>query len=149
MKKISCPLSTSNWRVKMKNKIIAFVLLIILSVSMTGCGNRHSKTLNCTATNSSDGRTTTSDLKVKVENNEVKDMTLTLNVVLPDDQQFYKQSMIYQMRQKTDRVYATDNGIKAIFGMGSSYFDTFGITTGASYGELKQVLELQGYTCKE
>ncbi len=133
-----------------KNKLVVILLLLlIMLISITGCGNSDTKTLKCSVTNSTDGRNMTSDLKVKVKNDEVKDMTLTLNIELPKDQQANKQAMIYQMRQKTDQVYSTDNGIKAIFGMNSSYFNTLGITKNASYSELKQVLELQGYTCEE
>ncbi len=133
----------------MKNKLMVLLLILIMSVSLTGCGNSKTKTLNCSVTNSQDGRNMTSDLEVKIKNDEVKDMTLTLNIELPEEQQAYKQNMISQMRQKTDRVYATNDGIKAIFGMGNSYFDTLGITKDVSYSELKQVLELQGYTCEE
>lgn len=131
----------------MKNKLIVLSILLIMLVITTGCGN--TKTLNCSASSSQDGRNSTSDLKIKVKNDEVKNMTLTLNVELPEDQQEYKQAMMYQMLQKTDRVYSTKNGIKAIFGMDSSYFNTLDITKDASYSELKQVLELQGFTCEE
>ncbi len=133
----------------MKNKLMMLLLLLIMTISITGCGNSNTKTLKCSATSSRDIGKTTSDLKVKIKNNEVKDMTLTLNVELSKEQQSYKQAMIYQMRQKTDQVYATDKGIEATFGMGSSYFNTLGITKDVSYSELKQVLELQGFTCKE
>lgn len=133
----------------MKNKLIVGSLLLIMLVCITGCGNSNTRVLKCSATNSQDGRETTSDLEVKVRDNEIKDMTLTLNIELSSKQQSYKQAMIYQLRQKTDRVYSTDKGIEAVFGMGSSYFNTLGITKDVSYGELKQVLELQGYTCEE
>lgn len=132
----------------MKNKLKMLLFLLIVVVGVTGCGN-NTKTLKCSATESQNGRNTTSDLEIEIRENEVKDMTLTLNVVLPESQQSYKQVMLYQIRQKTDKVYTTDNGIRAIFDMGSSYFDNFGITKDASYGELKQVLELQGFTCEE
>lgn len=133
----------------MKNKKIALLLLLVMLLCTTGCTNNKAKTLKCTAENSQEGRNTTSDLKVKIKNGEVKDMTLTLNIELPEDQQNNKQAMINQLRQKTDQVYITNNGIKAVFGMGSSYFNTLGITKDVSYNELKQVLELQGYTCEE
>lgn len=133
----------------MKNRIFMVILLVIILVSLTGCGNSNTKTLKCSATSSQEGRKTMSNLEVKIKNDEVKDMKLTLNIELPEDEQSYKQAMINQMRQKTNQVYITNEGIKAIFGMNSSYFDTLGVTTDASYSELKQVLELQGYSCEE
>lgn len=133
----------------MKNKLITLTLLLFIILSLTGCGNSNSKTLTCTVTDTKDGRTTTSDLVVKVINNEVRDMTLTLDITLPKGAEDYRQAMIYQLSQKTDKIYSTNNGLKAVFDMGSSYFNTLGITKDASYSELKEVLELQGYTCKE
>ncbi len=133
----------------MKNRLRLVLLIAFFLVSLTGCGNDHIKTLSCLATNSENGLKTKSDLKITIKDNQVEDMELTLNVVLPDGEQSYKQAMMSQMRQKTSKVYSTKDGIKAIFGMGSSYFDAFGITKDASYNELKQVLELQGYTCKD
>ncbi len=133
----------------MKNKLIVLSVIFVVLISIMVYGSGNTKTLKCSAIGSRDGGTTTSDLEVKIKNNVVKDMTLTLQVEIPEDQQEYKQAMIYQMRQKTDQVSTTENGIKAVFGMDSSYFNTFGITKDASYSELKQVLELQGFTCKE
>ncbi len=132
----------------MKNKPIVLILLLIMSLSITGCGNSKTRNLKCSATESQDGRTTTSDLEVKVKNDEVKDMTLVLNIVLPENNQAYQQAMISQLRQKTDQIYVTNNRIKAVFGM-DTYFNALGISKDASYSELKQVLEIQGYTCKE
>ncbi len=133
----------------MKNKLVILSFLIIMLINLTGCGNSNTKTLNCSVTSTQEGRTSTSDLKIKIGDGEVKDMTLTLNVTLPKDQQFYKEAVMYQMSQKTNQVYATSDGVKAIFGMGSSYFNMLGISKDVSYSEIKQVLELQGYTCKE
>jgi len=132
----------------MKSKVIMIVCTIIMIISLSGCGS-DTKTLKCSVTTKKDGGSTTSDLKVKVKNDQVKDMTLTLNMKLSEEQKKYKESMMYQMYQKTNQVYSTTDGIKAIFDMNSSYFNTLGITKDASYNELKQVLELQGYTCEE
>ncbi len=129
----------------MKNKLILLMIMISL---ITGCGNSNRKVLNCSVTSSEEGTTSKSDLKIKVKNNEIEDMRLTLNMTLSKEQKAYREAIMAQMRQKTDRVYATNDGIKAIFGMDSSYFDNFGISKTGTVGELKQVLELQGYTCK-
>jgi len=131
----------------MKSKLITSFFLIIILLSLTGCGN--TRTLSCTATSSEDGRITTSDLEIEIGEKEIEDMTLILNVKLPKEEQSSKQAMMYQMRQKTNQVTATADGIRAVFDMGNSYFDSFGITKDVSYSELKQVLELQGYTCKK
>ncbi len=128
----------------MKNKI-GLILLISL-VFLTGCGN--TKTLNCSVTSKEEGGETVSNLRIKIKDNKIDDMRLTLNMTLSPEQKAYKQTIIEQMQQKTDRVYATNDGIKAIFGMDSSYFDNFGISKDAKIGEVKQVLELQGYTCE-
>ncbi len=133
----------------MKSKLIIIVFMTTILISLTGCGNSNTKTLNCSVTNYQDGGSKTSDLEVEIKNGEVKDMTLTLNIELTKNQQSYKQAMIDQIRQKTNQVYSTKNGIKAIFDMNSSYFNTLGISKDVSYSEIKQVLELQGYTCKE
>ncbi len=129
-------------------KLITISLVLIMLVSLTGC-NGNTKTLKCSATSTEENRTSTSDLKVKIKDGEVKDMSLTLNVKLPKEELAYKQAMMEQMLQKTNLVYSTNDGIKAIFDMNNSYFKPLGITKNATYGELKQVLELQGYTCQE
>ncbi len=133
----------------MKNKLKGFSLIIVILMCLTGCGNSNTKTLSCTATGKEDYGKTTSLLKVKIKDDEVRDMSLTLNVELSSGNASYKQAMISQMRQKTSQVYETEKGIKAIFDMGSSYFNTLGVTTDATFSELKQVLEIQGYTCEE
>ncbi len=128
----------------MKSKV--FIILIILFM-MSGCGSK-TKTLYCTATSSEEGRTSESELRIRVKNEEVQDMRLTLNMTLSKEEKAYREMIMDQMRQKTDKVYATNEGVKAIFGMDSSYFEGFGISKEASIGEIKQVLELQGYSCK-
>ncbi len=133
----------------MKNKIVTILLIMTILISSTGCEKSNTKTLNCTVTNSSEGRNTTSDLKIKIKDDEVKDMELTLNIELSEEEQSNKRAIMNQLRQKTEKVYSRENGIEAVFDMGNSYFNTLGITTDAKYSELKQVLELQGYTCEE
>ncbi len=133
----------------MKNRLKGFLLIIITLICLTGCGNSNSKTLSCSVTNNQDYGKVTSLLEAKIKDNEVKDMSLTLNIEIPEENDIFKRSMISQMRQKTSQVYETKNGIKAVFNMGSSYFNTLGVSKDASYNELKQVLEIQGYTCEE
>ncbi len=53
----------------MKNKLMVLLLILIMSVSLTGCKNNKTKTLNCSVTNSQDGRNMASDLEVKIKNN--------------------------------------------------------------------------------
>lgn len=130
----------------MKSKL--FILILFFSLIVTGCGSE-TKTLKCTATSNNDIGTTNSDLEIKVRSGEVKDMTLTVEVELTEDNQEYKEAMAYQMLQKTSQVYTTEKGLRAIFDMDNSYFQTLNISKDASYSELKQVLELQGYTCEE
>ncbi len=133
----------------MKNKIMTILLIMTILISSSGCEKSNTKILNCTVTSSSEGRNTTSDLKIKIKNDEVKDMKLTLNIELSEEEQSNKRAIMNQLRQKTEKVYSRESGIEAEFDMGNSYFSTLGITTDAKYSELKQVLELQGYTCEE
>jgi len=134
---------------KMKNRALMILLVLTILISSSGCDNSNTKTLNCTVTSSQEGRNTTSDLEIKIKDDKVKDMKLTLNIELSEETQSSKREMMQTLRQKTDKVYSRDNGIEAVFDMNNSYFDTLGITQDASYSELKQVLELQGYTCEE
>ncbi len=133
----------------MKNKIVTILLVMTILISSSGCEKSNTKTLNCTVTSSSEGRNTTSDLKIKIKDDEVRDMKLTLNIELSEEEQSNKRAIMNQLRQKTEKVYSRENGIEAEFDMGNSYFSTLGITTDAKYSELKQVLEFQGYACEE
>lgn len=130
----------------MKNKLLVIFCLGALLITLTGCSS--TKTLTCKTTEEKDGRTSNSTLEVKIKDEEVKDMNLTVEMTLSPEQQYFKQSIINQMLQKTNKVYSTENGIRAIFGMGSEYFDAFGLSKDVSYSEVKQVLEIQGYTCE-
>lgn len=130
----------------MKRKIKTLSILLISLMLLTGCGS--TKTMECTTTEKSDGKITESNLSVRVKKDNIEDMTLALNITLPEEQQSYKQLIITQMKQKTPQVYATNNGIRAIFDMNSSYFEALGVSSSSSFSEIKQVLELQGYSCK-
>ena len=50
--------------------------------------------------------------------------------------------------QGKSKVTSTEEGIRLNSGMDGSYFASLGVTKDTKYGELKQVLELQGFTCK-
>ncbi len=130
----------------MKNKILNTIILVLLVLLLTGCGNDTS--LTCTVEETMNGRPTKSELVAKIKDETIEDMQLTMTIELPGNQVANKQTLMNQLRQKTRQVYSTNDGVKAIFDMNSEYFSTLGITPDVSYSELKQVLEIQGYTCK-
>lgn len=132
----------------MKNKLFYFICFGFILITLTGCESQNTKTLTCKTTGEIEDRPSKSTLVVKIKDKEVKDMKLTLEMTLKEEQQPYKQAIINQMKQKTKRVYSTKDGIKAIFDMGSEYFNTLGLSKDVSYNEIKQVLEIQGYTCE-
>lgn len=130
----------------MKNKILNTIILVLFVLLLTGCGN--DKSLTCSVEETMNGRPTKSELAAKIKDEKIEDMQLTMTIELPGNQIANKQTLMNQLRQKTRQVYSTNNGVKAIFDMNSEYFNTLGITPDVSYSELKQVLEIQGYTCK-
>ncbi|MDE5539416.1 MAG: hypothetical protein K2J20_02895 [Bacilli bacterium] len=130
--------------------VIMIITLIIVGIAMI-CIKDAKTTLNltCTASGSMYEMDSVSTLKVKVKNNKIKKMDLTIDVVVPENKGYQKEEMINAMNSEGKmQVVSTDEGMRLSTGMNSDYFKTFGLSTESSYSELKKVLELQGYTCK-
>lgn len=128
----------------MKNKLI--IILLVAMFSLTGCTK--TQKLTCQTTSEKDGNVSSSMLTIKIKDEKVINMNLNLDIKLSESQQPYKQYMLEQLKQKTKNVYTTKDGLIANFGMGSDYFKSLGLTSEVTYQELKDVLEIQGYTCK-
>ena len=74
---------------------------------------------------------------------------MTIDVKVPDDGEVSKEELIsYINYQGKMKAISTDDGVELTSDMHSGYFDTLGLSTKSSSQELKQILELQGYSCK-
>lgn len=130
--------------------VIMIITLIMVGIVMI-CVKDIKTTLNltCTASGTFYELESVNTLTVKVKNNKIKSMNLAMDVTLPKDYEAQKDALIASIeREGKMQVTSTENGMMLKTGMGSDYFKSFGLSTDSSYNELKEVLELQGYTCK-
>lgn len=130
----------------MKRYGILVVLLLVLT--LTGCSD--AKRLTCTSTDESDGTTKFSTLNIKVKDKEVKDMKFTVDMIFPAEAQNQRQTYIDNIKRTKPFIDATliDGGIRMVTKMEDGSF--IGIDAGQeiTISELREVLEVQGYTCK-
>lgn len=130
--------------------VVMIITLIIVGIVMICVKDaKTTLSLTCTASGSMYEMDSVNTLEVKVKNNKIKKLNLTIDVVVPEDQGYQKKDMINAINSEGKmQVVSTDKGMRLSTGMNSDYFKTFGLSTESSYSELKKVLELQGYTCK-
>lgn len=123
---------------------IALVLIVLL----TGCSE--TKKLVCTDRDDSSEIQKMSNLVIKVKDKKIKDMRFTVDMIFPANVQNQRQSYINEIKRTKPYMEATliDNGIRLVTKMEDGSF--IGIDAGQeiTVSELREVLELQGYTCK-
>ena len=130
----------------MKKKYMLLLFCIVLS---TGCGNRES--LVCTSTMESDEATSYATLDIDIKDNKIYDMEFTVDMEFPEEytSQLRTIASNIQASKPYMEVYIVDNKIRMITtGDRDDSFLGIKIDQEITYGELKEVLELQGYTCK-
>ena len=130
----------------MKKKYIWLLSCVVL---LTGCGNRES--LVCTSTTESDEATSYATLDIDIKDNKIYDMEFTVDMEFPEEytSQLRTIASNIQASKPYMEVYIVDNKIRMITtGDRDDSFLGIKIDQEITYGELKEVLELQGYTCE-
>ena len=130
----------------MKKKYIWLLSCVVL---LTGCGNRES--LVCISTTESDEATSYATLDIDIKDNKIYDMEFTVDMEFPEEytSQLRTIASNIQASKPYMEVYIVDNKIRMITtGDRDDSFLGIKINQEITYGELKEVLELQGYTCK-
>lgn len=126
-------------------KVFLFSALLLL---LTGCGN--TKTLTCTASGENGDTKTDSTLVIKVNDDKVSSMKFTVDMIFPDEYQNQLQAMAYNIKMSKPymQVSVIENGIRLITEDANDSFIGIDIGQEITYGELKEVLELQDYICE-
>lgn len=126
-------------------KVFLFSALLLL---LTGCGD--TKTLTCTASGENGDTKTDSTLVIKVNDDKVSSMKFTVDMIFPEEYQNQLQAMAYNIKMSKPymQVSVIENGIRLITEDANDSFIGIDIGQEITYGELKEVLELQDYICE-
>lgn len=125
------------------------ILSILAVVLLTGCGGKDS--ITCTMSSTQSGMTTKQKIEVKLENDKVDTMKVTMDIAIPDEYKDQKQTMIDTFKQMGTGmdVKETEEGIRVTADESSSFFDSYNIKEGkVSYDEIKEAFESQNYECE-
>ena len=137
---------------KIDKKLIVFIVLLLVAfgVIVFLIDSKNTKTLTCTAEGTSSNIKTKSHLEIKVNNKKIKDMVFTVNMIFPEDLLDQRQNYVNMIRQTKPYMSAsvTDDGIRFVTKEHGGSFIGIDTTQEITISELKQVLEVQGYTCK-
>lgn len=126
-------------------KVFLFSAILLL---LTGCGD--TKTLTCTASGENGDTKTDSTLVIKVNDDKVSSMKFTVDMIFPEEYQNQLQAMAYNIKMSKPymQVSVIENGIRLITEDANDSFIGIDIGQEITYGELKEVLELQDYICE-
>lgn len=126
-------------------KKISIILLILLTLTLTGCGN--TKTLTCKTSSNFHGLDSDATIKLKIRNDELTDANIEIDI---EADEVGRKSIINYFNQSSKKmqILETSTGVKLSGGMDSEFFEALSLTQEIKYGEVKQVMELQGYTCE-
>lgn len=130
-------------------KKIYIIVLFLLLISLTGCSK--TQKLTCTASDESSTPKSYSTLNIKIKENKVSDMKFTVDMIFPESYQNQLQSMANNIKASKPYmdVIILKDGLRLITKDDSDdSFIGIKIDQEITYSELKQVLELQDYTCK-
>lgn len=137
---------------KIDKKLIVFIVLILVVflVIIYLIDSKNTKTLTCTASGTSSDIKTESNLEIKVDDKKIKDMEFTVNMIFPEELLDQRQSYVNMIRQTKPYMSATvtDDGIRFVTREHGGSFIGIDTSQEITVSELKQVLEIQGYTCK-
>lgn len=133
-----------------KLAIFIIVILIIFAIVMYLIYSKNTKSLTCTASGTSSDIKTKSTLEVKINNKKIKDMVFTVDMIFPDNMLDQRQDYVNMIRQTKPymRASVTDKGIRFVTTKRGGSFIGIDTSQEITTSELKQVLEIQGYTCK-
>lgn len=131
-------------------KVRHFIMIIILVIAISFViSNKGIETLTCTTEGELYESPSKSKLEISVKDNKIKDMHITIDVRLSDELMTQRDLLMQSIEaQGKSEVEATKDGIRLTSGMSGSYFTSMGLSKDTKYNELKEVLEVQGFTCK-
>lgn len=138
-------------KTKYRTWIIFVVLLLIgFGIAVYIIDSKNTKTLTCIAEGTSSNIQTKSNLEIKVNNKKIKDMEFTVDMIFPEELLDQRQNYVNMIRQTKPYMTAsiTDQGIRFVTKEHGDNFIGIDTTQEITISELKQVLEVQGYTCK-
>ena len=125
-----------------------FLVLLLMLIFLTGCGN--TQELVCTASNIEDDIKSYSTLEIKIKENKVSDMEFIVDMEFPSEYQ--TQLPVIANNIKTSKPYMdvsiVDGKIRLVTKDSANSFLGIQINQEITYGELKEVLELQDYKCE-
>ena len=125
-----------------------FLVLLLMIIFLTGCGN--TQELVCTASNIEDDIKSYSTLEIKIKENKVSDMEFIVDMEFPSEYQ--TQLPVIANNIKTSKPYMdvsiVDGKIRLVTKDSANSFLGIQMDQEITYGELKEVLELQDYKCE-
>lgn len=137
---------------KINRTLIIFVILLLLGFGIIVylIDSQNTKTLICIAEGTSSNIKTKSNLEIKVNNNQIKDMKFTVDMIFPEELLNQRQNYVNAVRQNKPYMSAsvTDKGIRLVTKEHGGSFIGIDTSQEITISELKQVLEVQGYNCK-
>lgn len=147
----------------MKKSLIVFVSVIALGLTV-GCGSKK-KTLECTMSKAQSGITLKQTIKANFNGNNVKDIVVDMDAVLPEAYKAYKSTYIsafessfaaYKNLKGVDvKISESDDGVNIKLTADLSKMDKDAkdkldiVNTKASYDKSIKELEAEGYKCKK
>ncbi len=147
----------------MKKSIIVLSAVLVLGLA-TACGSKK-KTLSCTKTETESGVELKSTISANFKGNEVSDMTVNMDAVLPEEYASYKSVYIsafessfssYKELKGVDvKIKETDDGVNIKLTADLSKMDDDAkdkldiVDTKADYDKSIKELEEDGYKCKK
>ena len=125
-----------------------FLVLLLMLIFLTGCGN--TQELVCTASNIEDDIKSYSTLEIKIKENKLSDMEFIVDMEFPSEYQ--TQLPVIANNIKTSKPYMdvsiVDGKIRLVTKDSANSFLGIQMNQEITYGELKEVLELQDYKCE-
>ena len=147
----------------MKRGIVVFASIIALGLTV-GCGNK-GKVLECTKSEDQSGITLKSTIKANFKGNNVEDMVVDMDAVLPEKYASYKSMYIKAFKSEFSKyedlkgvdvkISETDDGVKIKLTADLNKMDKDAkdkldiVNTKANYDKSVKELETEGYTCKK
>lgn len=134
---------------KARHIIMIIVLVIFASIMFSLKDAKNTKKLVCSVDSDFQGMKSKINLDIKIKEQKIKDMDIVIDAILPDEYMNQKQEIINSISASGKmEATSTKDGIRFTSGIGSEYFKSLGVNINTSYNELKEALELQGFSCK-
>lgn len=134
---------------KARHIVMILVLIFFATIMFSLKEEKNVVSLVCSTKGDFQGLDSTINLDVKLKENEIRDMEIVIDSILPKEYLEQKQTIINSMNSSgKGQAEGTKDGVKFTMGIQSEYYKSLGVSTKITYKELKEALELQGYSCK-